>query len=153
MPVTRSFGVFFDLCLNKRLSKHSRGWWFETLSHPLWRHRNVWLTPYMLLNSLFTEATFNSCVEQEGCETHDIICHCCFPVVAVVIAIKDSHMLVLSKYFYRKYLFYSLNNTKMKKNSYNLCLDVFVMVITAFITKPHRRMLSMPNELVTNEVA
>ena len=24
----------------KRLSKHSRGWWFETLSHPLWRHRN-----------------------------------------------------------------------------------------------------------------
>ena len=23
-----------------RLSKHSRGWWFETLSHPLWRHRN-----------------------------------------------------------------------------------------------------------------
>ena len=24
-----------------RLSKHSRGWSFETLSHPLWRHRNV----------------------------------------------------------------------------------------------------------------
>ena len=23
-----------------RLSKHSRGWSFETLSHPLWRHRN-----------------------------------------------------------------------------------------------------------------
>ena len=22
-------------------SKHSRGWWFEMLSHPLWRHRNV----------------------------------------------------------------------------------------------------------------
>ena len=39
-PVTRSFHVFFDLRLNKRLSKQSRGWWFETLSHPLWRHRN-----------------------------------------------------------------------------------------------------------------
>ena len=39
-PVTRSFDVFFDLCLNKRLSKQSWGWWFETLSHPLWRHRN-----------------------------------------------------------------------------------------------------------------
>ena len=26
----------------KRLSKHSRGWWFETLSRPLWRHFNVW---------------------------------------------------------------------------------------------------------------
>ena len=38
-PVTRSFGVFFDLRLNKRSSKQSWGWWFETLSHPLWRHR------------------------------------------------------------------------------------------------------------------
>ena len=37
-PVTRSFGVFFELCLNKRLSKHSWGWWFET--RPLWRLRN-----------------------------------------------------------------------------------------------------------------
>ena len=39
-PVTRSFDVFFDLRLNKRLSKQSWGWWFETLSRPLWRHRN-----------------------------------------------------------------------------------------------------------------
>ena len=39
-PVTRSFGVVFDLRLIKRLSKHSRGWWFETLSRPLWRHCN-----------------------------------------------------------------------------------------------------------------
>ena len=37
-PVTRSFGVFFDLHLIKRLSKHSRGWWFETLWSPLWCH-------------------------------------------------------------------------------------------------------------------
>ena len=40
-PVTRSFDVFFDLCLIKRLSKRSRGWWFETLSRPLWRHCNA----------------------------------------------------------------------------------------------------------------
>ena len=50
-PVTRSFGVFFDLRLNKRLSKQdlrlnkrlskqSWGWWFETPSHSLWRHCN-----------------------------------------------------------------------------------------------------------------
>ena len=39
-PVKRSFDVFFDLRLNKRLSKQSWGWWFETLSRPLWRHRN-----------------------------------------------------------------------------------------------------------------
>ena len=40
-PVTRSLDVFFDLRLNKRLSKQSWGWWFETLSLPLWRHCNV----------------------------------------------------------------------------------------------------------------
>ena len=40
-PVTRSFDVFFDLHPNKRLSKQWWGWWFETPSCPLWRHRNV----------------------------------------------------------------------------------------------------------------
>ena len=45
-PVTRSFDVFFDLRLNKRLAKHLRGWWFETLSRPLWRQCNVILGLY-----------------------------------------------------------------------------------------------------------
>ena len=36
-PVTRSFDVFFDLRLNKRLSKQWWGWWFET---SLWGHCN-----------------------------------------------------------------------------------------------------------------
>ena len=40
-PVTRSFHVFFDLRLNKRLSKQSRRWCFETPLHSLWRHCNV----------------------------------------------------------------------------------------------------------------
>ena len=40
MPVTRSFDVFFDLRPNKRLSKQSGGWWFETLPGPFWRHSN-----------------------------------------------------------------------------------------------------------------
>ena len=39
-PVTRSFDVFFDLCLNEGFSKLSWGWWFETSSRPLWRHSN-----------------------------------------------------------------------------------------------------------------
>ena len=39
--VTRSFDASFDLRLNKRLSKQSWGWWFETPSHSLWRHCNV----------------------------------------------------------------------------------------------------------------
>ena len=58
-PVTLSFGVFFDLRLNKRLSKQWWGWWFETLSRPLWRHSNViglaygrslsrcWMSPFI----------------------------------------------------------------------------------------------------------
>ena len=39
-PATRSFDVFFDLRPNKQSSKQSWGWWFETLSHSLWRHSN-----------------------------------------------------------------------------------------------------------------
>ena len=39
--VTRSFDVFFDLRLNKQLSKHPWGWWFGTSSCSLWRHCNV----------------------------------------------------------------------------------------------------------------
>ena len=34
-PVTRSFDIFFDLHLNKRLSKQPWGWWFET---PSWHY-------------------------------------------------------------------------------------------------------------------
>ena len=40
-PVTRSFDAFFDLRLNKRLSKLPWGWWFETPSWSLWRQCNV----------------------------------------------------------------------------------------------------------------
>ena len=39
-PVTRSFDVFFDLRLNKRLSIQSWGWWFKTPPWSLWRHCN-----------------------------------------------------------------------------------------------------------------
>ena len=39
-PVTRSFDVFFDLRLNKRLSKQPWGWWFETPSWSFWRQCN-----------------------------------------------------------------------------------------------------------------
>ena len=39
-PVTRSFDDFFDLRLNKQLSKQSRRRRFETPSRSLWRRRN-----------------------------------------------------------------------------------------------------------------
>ena len=50
-PVTRSFDIFFHLCPNKRMSKQSWGWWFETLSHSLWRHGNelIWSSTNWLL--------------------------------------------------------------------------------------------------------
>ena len=39
-PVARSFDVFFDQRLNKRLSKQLWGWWFEMPLRSLWCHRN-----------------------------------------------------------------------------------------------------------------
>ena len=44
-PVTQSFDVFFDLSLNKRSSKQSWCWWFETSSRLLWRHCNEGTRP------------------------------------------------------------------------------------------------------------
>ena len=40
-PMTRSFDVFFDLRLNKQLSKEARRRWFKTPLRSLWRHYNV----------------------------------------------------------------------------------------------------------------
>ena len=50
-PVTRSFDVFFDLCLNTRLSKQMGPRWFETLSCSLWRRCNEYdngITGYII---------------------------------------------------------------------------------------------------------
>ena len=44
-PVTRSFVVFFDLHLKKRLSKQTRCRWFETPSRSLWHYLNEILLP------------------------------------------------------------------------------------------------------------
>ena len=54
MPVTRSFQVSFDLRLNKRLSKQSWGWWFETLSRTFWRHRNGKMWYELVANNWIT---------------------------------------------------------------------------------------------------
>ena len=58
-PVTRRFDVFFDLRLNKRLSKQSWGWWSATPLGSLWRHCNTVyidrLSKYM--DSYYTDET------------------------------------------------------------------------------------------------
>ena len=58
-PVTRSFDVFFDLRLNKQLSHQTWGWWYETLSRPLWRHRNDILNSHSAIADI---KYANSCV-------------------------------------------------------------------------------------------
>ena len=69
-PVTRSFNVFFDLRLNKRLSKQSWCWWFETLPCPLWRHCNV--PSYCSASSLtFRYDFFSACTLTSNCATCD----------------------------------------------------------------------------------
>ena len=66
-PVTRSFGGFFYLRLNKRLNKQSWGWWFETLSRPLWPHCNgllqLLLLPTASFNSSYSSSSFNSSIK------------------------------------------------------------------------------------------
>ena len=49
-PVTRSFDVFFDLRLNKRLGKQPLGWWFETPWWSSWRQCNE--TPRQSYNTI-----------------------------------------------------------------------------------------------------
>ena len=47
-PVTRTFDVFFDTCLNKPRSKQIGGWWFDTPSRSSRRHFNEihWVYKY-----------------------------------------------------------------------------------------------------------
>ena len=73
-PVTRRFDVFFDLRQNKRLSKQWWGWWFETLSHPLWRHRNeFWSLQVVILglvnavHRLLDHASWQAWAEKNKC--------------------------------------------------------------------------------------
>ena len=79
-PVTRSFGVFFDL----RLSKQSWGWWFETLSCPLWRHRNAYVRPVAVRSPVQSHREWEPAVPSATvigwvfCAVkHNSISHCC----------------------------------------------------------------------------
>ena len=61
-PVTRSFDVFFDLRLNKWLSKQSRHRWLETPARSLWRHCNGQLISRVLSSSSHQQ-THTGCVK------------------------------------------------------------------------------------------
>ena len=89
-PVTRSFDVFFDLSLNKRLSKQSWGWWFEVPSRSLWRHPNgvtdisevliivgdIWYS-----NDCFIQSVQRQIQSVEILSlTNEAFSHCCHPI-------------------------------------------------------------------------
>ena len=76
-PVTRSFDVFYDLCLIKRFIKQRWGWWFETPMCPLWRHCN--------------DLTYESPVVEKGPFTDRIDIQC----VAIYLAIM--HLLLTKR--------------------------------------------------------
>ena len=69
-PVTRSFGVFFDLRLNKRLSKQSWGWWFDTSSRPLGHRCNVKVPIHTQLYSWLIQELV---VKRIQCSVFDVI--------------------------------------------------------------------------------
>ena len=54
-PATWSFDVFFELRLNRRLSKESRRRWFEMPLHSLWRHCNDSLSLCYQLEEAFIQ--------------------------------------------------------------------------------------------------
>ena len=90
-PVMRIFGVFFDLCLNKRLRKQSRRLWSETLSRSLWRLCNVdkW-------KGKSTNGIISTC--QNAMKTGKFIDGCTIAVIQIVCAHwtrkQISHILV-----------------------------------------------------------
>ena len=67
-PVTLSFGVFFDLRPNKRSSKQSWGWWFETPSRPLLRQCDVTGRPDKRRLYLYDHRM--SCSDLTKCQRH-----------------------------------------------------------------------------------
>ena len=71
--VTRSFDVFFHLCLNKRLSEQLWGWWYETLSHSLWCHCNAYLLEIPGLYSLSGKTSYCEIAWRLG--SREIGCH------------------------------------------------------------------------------
>ena len=59
MPVTRSFDAFFDVRLNKGLSRQLRCWWFEKSSRSLWRQGNEC---YVHTKWIYSFTAINDCI-------------------------------------------------------------------------------------------
>ena len=73
-PVTRSFDVFFDLHLNKRLNKQPWGWWLKTPLCSLWRHRNDLSVSFTMVSSflIVLKTYLVIYIEEHNIELEDI---------------------------------------------------------------------------------
>ena len=66
-PVTQSFNVSFDLCLNKRLGKQLRRWWSETPSCSLHHCNGRWVNTLRLRqNGRYFADDFFKCIFLNG---------------------------------------------------------------------------------------
>ena len=109
-PVTWSFNVFFDLRLNKRLSKQPWGWWFETPSWSLWRQCNGNTHHYTAGISLYMGPANERCLSLAG-HTHKMI-----PVTGQIFA----HKCYCNAKFYWL-LHYNSSHYDYSKMSLSLC--------------------------------
>ena len=137
-PVTRSFDVFFDLRLNKRLSKQSWGWWLETLSRPLWRHRNdriEWLmaSKHFEISSRQTPVMAQSLTFSSQSSMRASLCGVSFQISWLVhwhktMLIQKSNDLITHKGFYH-----------LRNMIYGRCWTIIIFVINVTIVLIHRR--------------
>ena len=119
--MTRSFDVFFDLRPNKRLSKQSWGWWFETSSRSLLRHCND-----------FTSATYLCFM--------NFINHFCFTIYMIyaayiwscfyILCIFAWHLYYLRFVLFILYLLLFIDYTRLKINLM-LCLWIILLILSS----------------------
>ena len=126
-----SFDVCFDLRLNKRLSKQSWGWWFETQSCSLWRHFNVWGMPDMAGPHITDR---NICRHSAWLQLYYIYMLCIFLVFVVICCprlppIALEKLMLIIFVFVRLihiFMFFSCLNQDDTDSELNDCLVVIV---------------------------
>ena len=153
-PVTWSFGVFFDLRMNKRLSKQSWGLWFETPSRPLWRHRNELVTIYMYtVTNNYTQCNITNpsriCLKLQYREIpspHNIHFMCLNiltikPYVIYLLCSLENEMmsgqLKISQWTYSFLDEYVPSHDQTQQNSYCLALLMLCVFILCFVFIHH----------------
>ena len=113
-PLTRASDAglwfFFDRRLNKRLSKQSWGWWFETPSCPLWRQCN---------------GTGNYQQDRPRCDQEYQFCHCGMHSVSYIYI---PYLFVFLVFHHISKLRFAWFWSEMTKDFMLLCIEYFLYV-------------------------